>query len=795
MFNPYAQQSGHFLSKLVHFISLVVLFVGFAAAQGEPKISAPSGIAFPLADFEDGITLNTTLTIKNTGTAVLTVFTITSTNSVFSVLDPIPPFNVSPSSRASVQLQFAPVAPGQERGELHLESNDSNQPVAVVQVFGETLGEDHCDLTTIGVTPLNDMGQVIYKAGHIGGLYPEGTSQRPESHEQLGLQIVENYILPRDPDGEVDFTNGVIGLVSVGMSNTSHEFAGGEVAFLFRANQDPAKNPQVAVVNGALGGKGAGVWADEGSEVWDLLDAAVVNAGLTNLQMQVAWVKHAHPGPANLGEFPTHAEILTDYLTSILRILRSRFPNLRVAYLTSRTRSYTNDPFTLNPEPFAFESGFSVRWLIEKQLNGEPTMDPDPESGVVPWLSWGPYIWADGEVPRSDGFVWFCSDLAADLTHPSMSGRAKVADQLIAFFKTDPTATPWFLRDGTIGQAPQVTVFSDVSSGSAPLTVNYSVWADDPDGSVTEFAWTFGDGGFSLSQNPKKVFPVPGLYESRLTVTDNDGNTTLRTLTVQVEPDGGLEPPAITSPLELPGALVGSEFAVTFSAAGTQPVDWSIISGAVPPGLGLSLDGHYSGTPTEPGQFTFTIQASNAAGVDFREYLHSVADDGGLLRVYSPAADAYVADGTLANQNFGALDVLSVRNFGSGRNELSYLKFDLSNAPCEVDTATLRLFLRRIDRGNQITVHAYSVSDDSWHEGTVTWNNRPFPELQLSSAQLNATGIEYAFDVTSFVSVESPLDPLVSFALLSLNSANSRAVFDSREGPNSPLLEVRCLPN
>ena len=29
-------------------------------------------------------------------------------------------------------------------------------------------------------------------------------------------------------------------------------------------------------------------------------------------------------------------------------------------------------------------------------------------------MAWGPYLWADGEVPRSDGLQWFCSDFASD---------------------------------------------------------------------------------------------------------------------------------------------------------------------------------------------------------------------------------------------------------------------------------------------------------------------------------------------------------------------------------------------
>jgi hypothetical protein len=63
---------------------------------------------------------------------------------------------------------------------------------------------------------------------------------------------------------------------------------------------------------------------------------------------------------------------------------------------------------------------------------------------VAPWTAWGPYLWADGLVPRSDGLIWECDDFATDGTHPSDSGRLKVAERLLGFFRTDVVASRWF---------------------------------------------------------------------------------------------------------------------------------------------------------------------------------------------------------------------------------------------------------------------------------------------------------------------------------------------------------------
>jgi PKD repeat protein len=154
---------------------------------------------------------------------------------------------------------------------------------------------------------------------------------------------------------------------------------------------------------------------------------------------------------------------------------------------------------------------------------------------VAPWISWGPYIWADGLNPRSDGFIWECGDVRQnDFTHPSSNGVFKVAAHLLAFFKTDPTTAPWFLRKSIVGQAPSCRISADVTNGVAPLAVSFSAMASDSDGTIRDYQWTFDDGTFSTNANPTKIFKTPGVYTVKLTVTDNDGNTAARSLVVTV---------------------------------------------------------------------------------------------------------------------------------------------------------------------------------------------------------------------------------------------------------------------
>jgi len=299
-----------------------------------------------------------------------------------------------------------------------------------------------------GLIPITDMAEQRYK-GQMGGLYPEGKNTPPESLKTAAQSELAG-IQPLDAEGNLS-KNGRIGLISIGMSNTTQEFS----TFKKLADADPNKSPSVVIVDCAQGGQAAHQWAypDEGGDKkqpspWTVMDQRIEQAGLSPVQVQAVWLKQAQIAPAQLGEFPKHAESLRDDTAVILRKLKTRFPNLRIAYLSSRIYAgYATG--SLNPEPYAYESAFSVRWLIEEQIKGNPDLNWDPAKGQVksPLLLWGPYLWADGVKGRKgDDLVWTREDLAGDGTHPSTSGRQKVAQMLLQFFKSDPNARSWFLR-------------------------------------------------------------------------------------------------------------------------------------------------------------------------------------------------------------------------------------------------------------------------------------------------------------------------------------------------------------
>jgi MYXO-CTERM domain-containing protein len=392
-----------------------------------------------------------------------------------------------------------------------------------------------CTLTSIGVVPMSDSTRDY--GGFASGLYDSGPG-RPGAIETAGLGMI-GRIAPLDAAGAPD-PGGRIVLISIGMSNTTQEFS----RFVTRMASDPSLSPSVTIVDGAQGGQPAESWVDLFSDQWAVVDERLMMAGVTPAQVQVAWVKQANRMPNRLGAFPAHAESLQADLEDIARNLLGRYPNIRIAFFSSRTRAYTDVADSLNPEPFAFESAFAVRWMIERQQSGAADLAFDGATPVAPLLVWGPYLWADGTLPRSDGFVWDCADTVQDFTHPSMTGRDKVAAQLAAFFKTDTLAAPWFLRAAG-ANPPACAPVASPASGVVPLDVSLTAGSSD-DSAVTEVLWTFGDGTFAEGEAVSKTFFVEGTYAAQVTVTDDEGNPVRCSVAIVARPpvppmDAGME--------------------------------------------------------------------------------------------------------------------------------------------------------------------------------------------------------------------------------------------------------------
>lgn len=282
--------------------------------------------------------------------------------------------------------------------------------------------------------PLTDMTADDKYEGEDGGLYGKGSNEPPEALKKSADTALAQ-IKPLDAEGKPS-DSGKIVLVSISMSNATQEFS----FFKQIADKDSRKSSKLTIVDCAQGGQTMAAWAPPDGRPWGEAMNRLQRAEVTPQQVQVAWVKLANAGPS--GSKEDHLKQLEADTVKVLNNLKQRFPNLRIAYLASRI--YAGYASTgLNPEPYAYEGAFAVRHLIQKQVAGDAELALDKS----PLLLWGPYLWSEGEKGRKiDDLKYTKDDFGGDGTHPSNSGREKVAKQLLEFFATSPLAKGWFAK-------------------------------------------------------------------------------------------------------------------------------------------------------------------------------------------------------------------------------------------------------------------------------------------------------------------------------------------------------------
>lgn len=236
-----------------------------------------------------------------------------------------------------------------------------------------------------------------------GGLYGEGENDPPDAHRAAGILAA----------GSVP-ANGAV-LASVGMSNTLLEFE----AFvqLVSGSTDAILAPTACI------GCVVSAWTNTSGPGWRKANEWLTEHGYAPEDVDAVWLKVTRQ---------KEEAVTADDLERILAALKIVWPNTRQVFVSDRIYAGYQG---VNVEPTGgWNAGPAVREFVLRHL-GE----------TEPWIGWGPYLWANGMEPRSDGMAWLPSDYAPDMVHPNAAGTAKVAGLLSDYFTTRPEAA-WFER-------------------------------------------------------------------------------------------------------------------------------------------------------------------------------------------------------------------------------------------------------------------------------------------------------------------------------------------------------------
>jgi hypothetical protein len=219
-------------------------------------------------------------------------------------------------------------------------------------------------------------------------------------------------------------------------------------------------------------------------------------------------------------------------------------------------------------------------------------------------------------------------------------------------------------------------------------------------------------------------------------------------------------------------------------------------------------------TATSPGDTgTYTFDTTAWLNTDYSGTEDTLDGSEPQVNVTSPDwgssnadADSWVEQNNPNNNYDGSSPFLHVKFQQSDEERITYIKFDLSGLSLPsgdgyqtvVDSAVLYLY-RYADEG---APSAYSISDDSWTETGITWNNKPavgglVADGQLSDNLCDATQW-LAWSITDYVQSECDGDQILTVAIKFPDQATDdvhHADFRSDEyGSESydPYLAINC---
>ncbi|MEU0096598.1 PKD domain-containing protein [Kribbella sp. NPDC006257] len=124
----------------------------------------------------------------------------------------------------------------------------------------------------------------------------------------------------------------------------------------------------------------------------------------------------------------------------------------------------------------------------------------------------------------SGGSLYWASSTGGGLRRAGWSSATGVPTGSSVVVSTDEwRARSLFLFQGTLAPPNQPPV-AQLGATCNNLACSFSsAGSTDPDGSITSYAWTFGDGGTATGASPSHTYAAAGTYSVTLTVTDNAG--------------------------------------------------------------------------------------------------------------------------------------------------------------------------------------------------------------------------------------------------------------------------------
>jgi len=218
-----------------------------------------------------------------------------------------------------------------------------------------------------------------------------------------------------------------------------------------------------------------------------------------------------------------------------------------------------------------------------------------------------PYVWtlASGKLPS--GFTLQSGGLLSGTT--SQSGQFSFTVQAADSSSPKQTATHSFQITVSAAASVIVTVSPAIATVGSSGTMQFTALVSNTSNAAV--IWSASRGTITSS----------GLYQAP-SVTANVGATVTATSAADSTKSGSASltitavqaPPLSVTTASLSSATAGTAYSSVLAASGgTTPYYWSLASGTLPSGITLQSSGLLSGTTSQTGQFSITVQAVDSS--------------------------------------------------------------------------------------------------------------------------------------------------------------------------------------
>ncbi len=446
------------------------------------------------------------------------------------------------------------------------------------------------------------------------------------------------------------------------------------------------------------------------------------------------------------------------------------------------------------------ESGLnSPRLLIDLQTNGVDTESPTTPSGLSSSIGMNPLTVGLTWSPSTDNVGVVGYDI---LRNDQLIGS--VAGDVLSFVDSNVSPlTNYSYSINAFDQAGNHSTNSDIVTVDTPENQPPTIPTDflatmNGDNSVT-LSWSpstdnVGVAGYTIYRDGTELIT---LFGNVLTYLDNSvsiGSSYEYTIDAfdQAGNRSGLSSPALITisdndPPSTPTGLIASFVDINQVDLSWDPsidnvavTGYTIYRDGVAINSVSGLETTFIDTTISPNtEYSYTIDAFDLAGNHSAEsgpILVNVPDLPQVLNIL-PDSDAYV-DASFPTNNYGSSIILRV---DASPDLHSYLKFTIPELGSKsISQAHLYLYA---NSAVAYDLNAFEVSDNTWNENTITYDNSPSLGNLISSAGQASSGTWEIIDVTSYLTGSG----VISIGLTT-TSSTSTSLASRESGLNSPYL-------